>query len=258
MRAIVILSLAVVFLATACGENSVIGPENKFSAEDNFDHTVLAAGRDTLRVEGINGTIRVTGVNGATEVSISGVRRVEAKSQSAAEAGLGVLEVEIDSSATGVVARTTQPTDDRNYTVNYLITIPDQWDVLIVNANGDVTVLTLKSDLLVNCANGTVSAEVNGGDAIVAVANGAINGVVTMAPGGLVDLGLANGTTVLRLPQGTSAELAATVGNGTITTTNLTMTDVAQTLKSVTGTLGAGDGTILLDVGNGAIAVTGF
>jgi hypothetical protein len=258
MKRMIILAIAVACLSTACGEDNVTGPENKFSAEATFDCPVLVAGRSILRVEGINGTIQVTGVSGATAVSISGKRRVEAKSQSEADAGLGVLAVEIDSVATDVVARTVQPTDSRTYIVDYVITIPEDWKVGIGNANGDVTVMGLKNDLGVQCGNGTVSANVDGGNTIVTVANGAISGTVAMAPDGVVNLQLANGAIALQIPQATSAELAATVGNGTITTTNLTLTDVTQTPRSLSGTLGGGAGTILLNVGNGAIAVTGL
>lgn len=257
MNRTIVLAIAVGVLATGCGDDNMTGPENKFSAEATFDYSVLAAGHSTLGVEGINGTIQVTGVSGATAVSITGTRRVEATSQAEADAGLGVLEVVVDSSTAEVKVRTDHPTDNRNYTVNYVITIPDDWTVNIGNANGDVTVTKLRNDLRVQCSNGTVTAGVDGGDTVVTVANGAISASVTMAPNGLVNLQLANGAVALLIPQTTSADLAATIGNGTITTANLTLTDVTQTPKSITGTLGGGDGTIVLNVGNGAIAVTG-
>lgn len=254
----VIVALAAVILTTSCGGNSIFGPDNRFSAEATFDYSVLAEGRSSLSVEGINGPIQVLGVNGASEVSISGIKRVEAKTQDQADTGLGELAVEIDSVTAEVTVRTVQPSDDRTFTVNYLIEIPDDWVVHITNGNGDVTAADLKDDVLVECANGVVSASVDGGDVIVSVGNGGIDATATMAPGGLVDLDMGNGGATLRIPQDTSAKFEALVGNGTITTSNLTLTDVTQTPKSLKGTLGLGDGTISVSVGNGTIGVRGI
>jgi hypothetical protein len=258
MKRILLLSLVLVIPMLGCGSDEVTGPGNKFFAEADFEYRVLAGGRDSLQVEGINGAVEITGVNGATTISITGTKRVEATSQLEADAGLGLLEVEIDSTTAEIGVRTDQPTDGRTYKVDYEITIPDDYVVTVFNDNGGVAVNALQNDLSVECENGAVVTNVLGGDVRVVVGNGGISGNLALAIGGIVNLQVGNGGIAIGIPQNTSAKFAATVGNGTITTSNLTLTDVTQTPTSLSGTLGGGNGSITLGVVNGTIAVAGY
>lgn len=257
MRTRIIVALVAVILTTACGDNNVTGPDNRFSAEEAFDYMVLSQGRDRLVLIGVNGTVEIEGVNGASEISIRGTRRVQARTQAEADVGLGELAVEIDSSGTDVQVRTEQPTDGRTYIVDYQVTLPSDFVVHAVNGNGDVTLAALESEVFTQCANGSVTFDVVGGFTRIEVGNGAIVGALTLPAGGTAHLQLGNGSIVLQIPQSTSADFAASVGNGTITINNLTLTDVTQTPTSLTGTLGGGDGFIELGIGNGPITVNG-
>ena len=62
----------------------------------------------------------------------------------------------------------------------------------------------------------------------------------------------------LSIPQTTSAQFSATLATGSITLTNLILSNDTVTPGSRSGTLGSGDGTIDLDVVNGTIVVRGF
>ena len=66
-----------------------------------------------------------------------------------------------------------------------------------------------------------------------------------------------NGQIVLTIPQNTSAEFSAAVGNGTITLMQLSLSDQTATSTSLVGTLGGGNGSIQLITGNGTITVIG-
>lgn len=67
-----------------------------------------------------------------------------------------------------------------------------------------------------------------------------------------------NGTVGLQIPQNTSAQFAAEVVNGSISTTGLIIHDAITTPKSVRGRLAGGEGKIALKTVNGSIIVKGF
>ena len=88
--------------------------------------------------------------------------------------------------------------------------------------------------------------------------NGRIDANATVPGGGSIELRLTNGNIELEIPRNTSAEFSARVGNGTITLSNLALGNQRRTPTSVEGTLGGGNGAILLTTVNGPIAVRGL
>jgi DUF4097 and DUF4098 domain-containing protein YvlB len=260
LRIILVSSLLGLTLASACGGSDSGGFVNtRPSAEEPFSFNVARETQTALRLEGISGTVEVTGTPGATSISVAGVRRVEADTLEDATAHLAELDVVVDSSETEVVVRTVQPklSAGRNYIVNYTISLPQDFAVNVVNVNGDVTVRSVDGDVVVSCVNGQIHADAIAGNAILALVNGQITASVTLPLGGQIDMGLVNGNIDLQIPQTTSAQFAARVGIGSITLTNLSLSNETVTPGSRTGTLGGGDGTISLDVGIGTIAVRG-
>jgi hypothetical protein len=253
------LILAVLLLSTAC-EDDVTGSNPRFTAEAPFSFEVQRAARTELRLEGVNGTIEITGDPAATSVSVTGMRRVESDSQEDADAHLPDLTVDVDSTDTSVIVRTEQPSvsSGRGYIVDYTISLPVTFTVNAVNANGEISVNTLTSDVVIHNANGRIRATAIEGNATMGLANGEIIASVTIPDGGTIEANVANGEIILGIPQTTSAEFSAMVATGSITTTNLTLSNITQTPTSLTGTLGDGDGSISLGVGNGTITVDGF
>lgn len=67
-----------------------------------------------------------------------------------------------------------------------------------------------------------------------------------------------NGNLVLDIPESTSAQFAAQVVHGSIGTSNLVLHDVETSPTTLTGTLGAGQGSIDLRTVNGGITAPGF
>ncbi|UCG52933.1 MAG: DUF4097 family beta strand repeat protein [Candidatus Latescibacterota bacterium] len=256
---IVLLTLIGVVLSTAC-EEDITGRNKRFAAEEPFDFEVERNTRTYLSLEAINGAIEITGASGGTSISVSGIRRVESDSFEDANAHLPLLEVGIDSTSAGVVVRTVQPavSAGRDYIVNYTISLPEDFAVMVAGANGDVTTRSLKNGVTVQFANSKILGLGIEGNTVMAVANGQIDATVTLGFGESIALGVANGEISLKIPEDTSAEFSATAANGDITLKNLTLSNRVQTPTSVTGTLGNGDGTITLDVGNGNIGVDGF
>jgi hypothetical protein len=255
----VIVSLCGLILSTSCSED-ITADRTRFSVEEPFSIGVERKTRTTFSLEGVNGAVGVTGNPSASEITVSGVRRVESDSYEDAEAHLAELTVVIDSTDTEVLVRTVQPDDtgNRDYIVDYTITLPEDLVVEITNVNGEVTVQSLTGSVGVLCANGRIIGGVMEGDVDMRIGNGPIDTSVALPSGGRVELYASNGSIDLKIPQDTSAELTAKVANGGITVTDLTFSNKSETPKSFQGTLGDGDGVILLGVANGSIVIEGF
>ena len=243
---------------TACDEDFT--SSNPFEAEETFSFTFDATGVTTLDVNGINGGITVTGSATADSVTITGTKRVNADSQEKADAGLDDIDVQIQTPAGQIVVTSQHPDSesDRNYQVDYEITIPNDMQVVVDNANGGIAVVAVEALVDIDNANGGIALVDIVGSVTVDLANGGVEADVTLPPAGVIDIGVANGAIELSIPQNTSAQFSASVGNGGISVVGLDLQNEVSTTTSVTGTLGAGDGQIQLTTGNGAIAVVGF
>ena len=243
-RLILVPPLLGLILASGCGGSSHSSGfvDNRPWAEKSFSFNEPIGSQTALQLQGVSGTIEVTGVPGATSVTITGVRRVQANTLEAATAHLAQLDVNVSSSANEVLVQTVQPkfSAGRNYIVNYTISLPQDIDCSILSVNGRILADAIHGSVLLRLVSGDITAS------------------VTLPPAGEIDMSLANGKIDLRIPQTTSAQFSATVAIGSISLTNLSLSNETVTPNSRTGTLGGGDGTISLDAGNGTIAVRGI
>jgi DUF4097 and DUF4098 domain-containing protein YvlB len=241
-RLILVPPLLALILASGCGGSSSGFVDNRPWAEEPFSFNEPVGTQTALQLQGVSGTIEVTGTPGATSIAITGVKRVQANTLEDATAHLAQLNVEVGSSANEVLVQTVQPkfSAGRNYIVNYTISLPQDIDCSIISVNGQI---------LADAIHGSV---------FLALVNGQITASVTLPSAGEIDMSLVNGNIDLRIPQTTSAEFSATNAIGSITLTNLSLSNETVTPGSRTGTLGSGDGTISLDAGNGTIAVQGI
>lgn len=243
-RLILVPSLLGLILVSGCGNGSSSRGfvDTRPWAQESFDFDVALVTQTALQLHGVSGKIEVTGIPGATSVTITGVRRVQANTLEDATAHLAELEVTVSSSANEVLVQTVQPpfSAGRNYIVDYVITLPQNFDCRIMSINGQILTDTIEGNVLLTLTSGDITAS------------------VALPSGGEVEMRAVNGSINLQIPQTTSAEFAATVANGSITLTNLSLSNEMVTPGSRTGTLGSGDGTITLGVGNGTIAVQGI
>lgn len=259
MRTSVVMPLFSLALLTAC-DNDVYPPRNRFSAQDTFAVDVTRASRQQLVLVSVNGTVSVTGVSGATDISIFAVKCVESDSQVDANDRLSEIEVDVDSTDSSVIVHTMQPTntEGRNYIVDYTVTVPREFGVLVDGANGDMTVQRIDGNVSVDLANGTVYLGEIVGGTFVNLANGIIDAQVTLPLGKRLILSAANGEITLRIPQTTSAQFSAEAGRGRVTVVGLNLQNAEIKRYRVTGTLGNGEGLVAVNVANGAIYVEGF
>jgi hypothetical protein len=177
-----------------------------------------------------------------------------------AENHLDDLSVVPDSSESEARVRTEQPISSggRDYIVDYTITLPDTFLVAAGGVNGKLDLQSLEGGVIVGYANVTINGTDLEGDTRMAIANGTIQTAVTLWPGGQVAISAANADIRLMVPVDTSARVQASTANGTIAVQNLTLSDEVRTDTSLTGTLGAGDGSINISIANGSIVLEGL
>jgi hypothetical protein len=262
---LVFLSILLVIgiaLLSSCGvvdSDPNVG-NNNYSATETFSLTFETANKSELKISSINGPIEVFGVDGTTQVKVEGEKKVDSDSEADANAHLQDLEVQISESGGAVDVETKQPkeTFGRNYSVYYKIYIPKNFKIEVDLTNGEVYIDSLSSDVDIDLTNGNIMLNEIFGNVNVDVTNGQIDGKIILPHQGSVDMGTTNGGINVSIPQATSANLSAQVTNGIVRVTNLTMTNMTNSSKKITGKMGTGDGSIQLKTTNGNIQLSGF
>ena len=259
LSVILVIGLAIISGCGVVDSDPNVG-NNNYSATETFSLTFETANKSGLKINSINGPIEVFGLDGTTQVKIEGVKKVDSESQSDANAHLKDLEVQISESGGAVDVETRQPkeTFGRNYSVYYKIYIPKDFKIEVDLTNGEVFVDSLSSDVDIDLTNGNIMLNEIFGNVKVDVTNGQIDGKMTLPYQGSVDIETTNGGINVSIPQASSANLSAQVTNGIVRVTNLTMTNMTNSSKKITGKMGTGDGSILLKTTNGNIQVIGF
>lgn len=206
-----------------------------------FEFQRDATGRASFELTGINGNITIRGQSQGETIRITGLRRVQSCSQSAARLQIDNLRVVVGESAQGVVVQTDQPqnTGSCSLSVEYTVTMPERLFAAVVNVNGNITLDDLDNGAAVVNVNGNVSGEIDIEDS------------------GAIDLQTVNGNVDLTVRTDIDAQLSANLVNGQIRITNLTLANQTSTMTSLSGTLGDGDGSIQLRTTNGNITIEG-
>ena len=263
----------VVVLGTSCGDDG--GPTSPtdnffdftgnvantdFTAEASFSSEIPVASQTQLALRGINGSVVVSGRSDSSSILVNAVRRVRSESSADAEANLERLQVRVTDLGTQVLVETSQPQDSggRSFEVDYAITLPRTLEVSVTNVNGAVTIENINAPVNVLNTNGELELQNIVGSVIAEGVNGRIEATSTLPRAGRIELALVNGNVELAIPQNTSATLSARTSNGTVTLSNLSLSSSTSAPSSVQGTLGGGDGTIILTTVNGTIRVSGF
>ena len=252
------IMLLMLISLTECDVEQITG--NQYTASADFDQKILFAGHTTLILNGINGSIDITGDSAADTIHVWGVRKVRSDSQADADANLVNVQVVVTNTPPTILVETDQPTqsDGRDYEVTYHVTLPEGMAVIANHVNGNILVADMENDVHGNLVNGNIVVDDIQGNIYANNVNGIIDCHSALILNGVCQLSLVNGNIVLEIPTNTSAQFAANLVNGNILINNLVLNNSTITPHSVTGTLGAGQGTITMGLTNGNIAVDGY
>jgi len=258
----VLLSAVTALVFIACG--NIIDPDpihnNRYTAVSEFSFTIDAIDKSKLELGSINGGVVIVGDENADNVVVAGEKIVKSDNEMDAQSYLKNLKVSIAESGKTLYVTSEQPenTQGRDVSIEYEIRVPASWTCAVELVNGQVAADSLRRDLMIKVTNGNVSLQEMIANAYIRVTNGQIDGCMTLRSGGTVDAETTNGIITMRFPQSTSAQLTAKVTNGTVNVSGLTLDNMYGSQKEIHGTIGSGDGTIMLKTTNGNITVMGY
>ena len=262
--ALLAVSLVLV-LISGCGDNITSNngdnvDNTEFTVQEDFNYTIDITNHTGISLQSINGSIQVVGTSDDSQVIITGIRMVGSESPADAEQYLDSLQVEIDSNSETIYIRTEQPDQShgRMFRVDYDITLPVDFEVVIANINGSISVDSVENDIVISNINGQVGFFEIEGNINIGLVNGQIIGRMILPSGGEANFECVNGSIDLMIPTNTSAEFISSRINGNIYLTDLILTDMEVTSTTLAGILGTGDGNIRLSTINGNTYVDGY
>jgi len=237
---------------------NINNPTAEFTAA--FQYASSDSSVEELNINNVNGTVEVIGVDSLKSIQLSGQKMVTAQTETEAEDHIGDISIEMDSSGNIFSVITHQPNSsgNRNYEVDYKIYVPARWNVSIENINGNVTTTDINNDVGIQVTNGLVATNNVVGNLVAVLQNGGITtDITTLPPGDTCKLVTTNGQIALTIPKSISAAITASVVNGTVSTSNLSITETSASQTYLAGTIGKGGSLISLSAVNGTIQLNG-
>lgn len=228
----------VLILTAGCNEESVVS-SNQFESEIQESKVISLAAENNLIVENTNGTISVSASDTASSVYCSINKKVKSRiSDTDAQSGLSNIDITYEKITSSVKIKVINPNNDnRTYEITLNILLPDKFDYNLTLGNGTISVVSQTRTLLVYLGNGSVNAN------------------VTLLDTCRANMSVGNGELNLTIPENTNAYLNASIGNGIISNNGLGFQNQVLTNKTFSGTLGSGEGQIVLSLGNGNITM---
>ena len=219
-----------------------IYPVAEYYSEETFEYEFAADQKTRFTLDGINGNVYVEQSKDKTTFNITVTKRVDSFSKEDADEYLQKLDVVFENYAEELRVTTIHPYENgqRNYSVEYWITLPKNVDLEINTTNSDVTLKEVVGSVNVEVTNGKIKAQVE------------------TPPFGELTLKNVNGDMRVNIPETTSAEFFVQSYNGKVETHDLSISNTEKNKNSISGLLGNGEGVVDIKSTNGDIEVVGF
>ena len=255
--------LTLLFILTSCDltdSNSDDVSNTDHEAKAEFSYDIPIENQVELDLEAVNGSVHISGKSDITSVRIWGERKVSSESVSDAQEHLNYLQVEVTEGEERISVKTVQPnqSNGRSYVVDYYIYLPPNWNLMVIQVNGEIEVNNSTGETSIQNVNGNIQLNNITGNIVSSLVNGNINGTISLPQEGICYLSTVNGVIQIAIPGETSAEFLAQVVNGSINVTDLVLNNMSSSSQKLSGTLGNGDGDIDLSTVNGSIDVSGL
>lgn len=232
-----------------------------YNAEETVAFKLPIVNHRSIRLESISGDIEIEGrIDGVESITVSARKWVGSNSVEDAELHLKEIEIRVTDQDDEVILQTLQPdnTVNREFIVDYLITLPSNLEIDVNHINGDIIIQGIESSVWVDSVNSNLYLSNMYGNVDLNLTNGSINSMMAVPAHREIRFATGNGDLNMSIPVSTSARLFASVVNGTISTSHLEMETILQTPQSLTGVFGSGEGLIELSVVNGNINLIGL
>jgi hypothetical protein len=214
------------------------------------------------------GRVSISNINGDVHINVwdQGSVKVDAVKRAYSQQRLSELTIDVTNTAESVRIKTKYPEDRNNgrsredgwARVEYTLTVPRRARLDGAElVNGSLDIEGLQGDVNASLVNGTVKAGGLGGEVKLSTVNGGIEANVAALDGAKsVTLNSVNGSIVLIVPSGASADVKASTLHGAITNDfGLTVEDGQYVGHNLSGQIGSGGARIRLNNVNGSIAI---
>ena len=272
---IVMLSITVATMArnhaSVVREHYVLTPEpaafqpiqkpkgDELTEEFHQSYPLTATGR--VRIANINGDVHISAWD-RNEVKVDAVKRAYSPER------LTEATIDVTNTADSVIIKTKYPERNLNFdsrtrennpaSIEYRLTVPRGARIDGVElVNGSLDIEGVQGDVRASLVNGRVKANDLSGEVNLSTVNGAmeVNAAGLAASKG-VNLNSVNGSIVLSVPSGASAQVgASTVHGGISNDFGLTVEEGQYVGRNLKGQIGSGGPRIRLNNVNGSIAI---
>ena len=215
------------------------------------------------------GRFSIANINGDVHINVwdQGSVKVDAVKRAYSQQRLSEVTIDVTNTADSVQIKTKYP-ENRSYvdrnpehsaaSVEYTLTVPRQARLQGAElVNGSLNIEGLQGDVHASLVNGTVKADGLGGEVKISTVNGAVEAnVANLDSSKSVTVSSVNGSIVLLVPSGASADVKASTLHGAITNDfGLTVEDGQYVGHSLNGQIGSGGARVRLNNVNGPIAI---
>lgn len=220
---------------------------------------VLTPARGPLDFQSGNGGVAVEGTDTTRVATVAATVRAWAATEDAARRLLAAITVTTNGNTVRADGPRDHSFDDQGWAVDYRVTAPRRIDVSARTGNGGVRVRDVIGRLRLSSGNGAITLDSVGGAVEGRTGNGAVRATLVGRAwdgGGITGAGLdlhsGNGSALLRVPDGYSAKLSVSTGNGGLTVDfPVTLTGRIDP-RRLELTLGNGGAPVTVSTGNGS------
>jgi DUF4097 and DUF4098 domain-containing protein YvlB len=233
-----VLCISVVLAAAATG----LAREQ---VREDFEQVVPFNPGGSLRVENRNGDIEIA-TWGESSV------RIQAEKTAKDDEGLENVEIQIQGSGDNVSVETVYHGRRNHGEVSYRIFLPQEAQVSVATANGEVVVRGIRGRVDAHSVNGAVTVENVSGEIDAETTNGSIRAAYENVVDGTHRFSTTNGSVRIYLPSDAGGAIDAETVNGSIDV-NFPVALTRTSRRHMRGTFGSGASTFEVSTVNGSV-----
>jgi len=232
---------------------------DELTEEFHQSYPLTATGH--VSIANINGNVHISAWD-RNEVKVDAVKRAYSPER------LSEVTIDVTNTADSVIIKTKYPERNQNFdsrtrennsaSIEYTLTVPRGARVDGVElVNGSLDIEGVQGEVRASLVNGRVKANDLSGEVNLSTVNGSIEvNAARLAESKGVTLNSVNGSIVLSMPSGASAQVRASTVHGPITNDfGLTVEEGQYVGRNLTGQIGSGGPRIRLNNVNGSIAI---
>ncbi len=254
------LTLLVGALLFGCDSDNPVETIKLVSSSGRVFGEIVLSNNGNMKIENRIGGIILSGVSSRDTIDYFLYRMVKAETVAKAQGRMNEIVLVSEGKDDTMNCSISAPQNSEYYEFysSLSLDVPYKMPCIVKSPNLGVTASYLDTTLTILNSNGTIDVIKHSGSCDVKTSAGEIS-IEMMVPGnGFCRSYTSTGDIILKLPTNTSATIYAKTSAGSITYSNLTISDLVESDGLLTGKLGSANGEINLETESGNIEIIGF